>query len=444
VRLRTAGVAVMVVTVVLIIAAGILLAALRSELAGAVRESARLRAGDVAAALNSGTPPRILSVSDDEDLIQVIDADGAVVASSKNVRGRPPVARLKPGEAKSVRHLPGVTGRLHFLIVATGARVDRRPVTVLVARESEIIHSSTTFLTDAFLVGIPLLALLVGATTWWLTGRALAPVDAIRTEVDEISGSQLHRRVPEPLSSDEVGRLAVTMNRMLERVELAAGAQRQFASDASHELRSPVATIRQHAEVALAHPERTTTAELAAVVLTEDLRVQRLVEDLLLLARTGEGGMAHRGHAVDLDDVVFDEASRIRSTSKLRVDLGAVSAGRVVGEETHLRRLVRNLVDNAIRHATSQIRLSLATDDRTVTLRVEDDGAGVAAADRGRIFERFVRLDEARSRDDGGSGLGLAIVADIAIHNGGTVGLATSDLGGAAFTVTLPAAVEPR
>lgn len=436
--MRTAGVAVLVVSVALVISGGLLISALRSQLASAVRESARLRAGDVAAALNSGTPPGSLSVSDDEDLIQVVAADGSVVASSRNVKGRPPVADLAPGQAKSVNRLPGDHEHRRFLIVATGARVDHQRVTVLVARESEIITSSTEFVAEALAVGIPLLLLVVGATTWWLTGRALAPVDAIRTEVDEISGAQLHRRVPESPSSDEVGRLAVTMNRMLGRLEAAANAQRRFASDASHELRSPVASIRQHAEVALAHPERTTTTELATTVLAEDLRVQRLVEDLLLLARTEEGGVKHRQHAVDLDDIMIDEATRIRSTSQLRVDMGSVSAGRVAGDEAHLRRLVRNLVDNAMRHAAGEIRLSLVAEDETVILRVEDDGAGVAEEDRDRIFERFVRLDEARSRDDGGSGLGLAIVRDIALHHDGHVRVGSSKLGGAAFELVLP------
>ena len=438
VRLRTAGVAVLVISIALVLAAVVLTSALKSELYSAIRESARLRADDVAAALNSGTPPKSLAVSDNEDLIQVVTADGRVIASSRNIRGKPPVSALKPGHAETVQRLPIKDTHRGFIIVASGARVRNTPVRVLVARENDIAESSTHFLEGRLALGIPLLLLLVGGTTFLLTGRALAPVEAIRSEVDEISGSDLDRRVPEPKSSDEIGRLAVTMNRMLGRLEAASDTQRRFVSDASHELRSPVAIIRQHAEIALAHPERTTTQELAETVLAENLRVQRLVEDLLLLART-EGSESHqRWHSVDLDDIVIEEATRIRATSGLRVDMGSVSAGRVNGDEAQLKRLVRNLVDNAMRHTSTQIRLTLAVDGESVGLCVEDDGAGVAEVDREHIFERFVRLDEGRSRDDGGSGLGLAIVKDLALLHGGDVQVRTSALGGAAFDVTLP------
>lgn len=433
----------LVLGVALVISAAVLVSLLRAHLTDQVRASARLRADDVAAALNSGTPPKSLAVTNDEDIIQVVAGNGSVIASSRNVEGEPRIADLAPGRSITVTRLPSDNEHRGFLVVATKAHVDAQPVTVLVARADELIVTSTQSVSFLLAVGVPVLLLLVGATVWWLTGRALSPVEAMRREVDEISGSELHRRVPDPPGADEIARLASTMNRMLDRLEGAAVAQRRFISDASHELRSPVAVIRQHAEIALAHPDRTTTTELAETVLAEDLRVQRLVEDLLLLARTEEQGLRHRWHTVDLDDIVIDEAGRIRSTSELQVDMGAVSAGRVTGDEAHLRRMVRNLVDNAMRHATSRLRLSLATVEGTVVLRIEDDGRGVAEADRERIFERFVRLDEARARDDGGSGLGLAIVSDIAGGNGGAVTVERSDLGGAAFEVRLPSHPDP-
>jgi signal transduction histidine kinase len=148
--------------------------------------------------------------------------------------------------------------------------------------------------------------------------------------VDEISAAQLHRRVPQPDADDEIGRLAATMNRMLARLEGARNSQRRFVSAASHELRSPITTIRQHAEVALAHPDGTTTEELAEVVLAEELRIQGLVEDLLLLARADEQAPPPLA-PVDFDDLVFEEASRLRSTTSLRVDTSAVGAARVHG-----------------------------------------------------------------------------------------------------------------
>ncbi len=156
------------------------------------------------------------------------------------------------------------------------------------ARALVDVLDTTTAITRLLIIGLPVMLVVVALTTWFAVGRALAPVEAIRREVDEISAAQLHRRVPQPKADDEIGRLAATMNRMLDRLESARNSQRRFVSDASHELRSPITTIRQHAEVALAHPDRTTTRELADVVLAEEQRMQRLVEDLLLLARADE------------------------------------------------------------------------------------------------------------------------------------------------------------
>jgi signal transduction histidine kinase len=292
-------------------------------------------------------------------------------------------------------------------------------------------------------VGLPLLLAVVAVTTWIVVGRALAPVEAIRTEVDAISAAALHRRVPDPPADDEIGRLARTMNHMLARLEQAQARQRRLVSDASHELRSPVAAIRQHAEVALAHPDRTTVGELAGTVLAEDLRLQRLAEDLLLLTRADEHTLALRRRPVDLDDLVLAEARRLRGANGLRVDTSAVSAGRVEGDAAALRRMVRNLADNAARHADGRLALSVAERDGVVRLEVEDDGPGIPMADRERVFERFVRLDDARARDDGGSGLGLAIVAELVAAHGGTVAIGSSSLGGARVEVTLPRPAGP-
>jgi signal transduction histidine kinase len=198
------------------------------------------------------------------------------------------------------------------------------------------------------------------------------------------------------------------MNRMLDRLQRVQARQRRFVSDASHELRSPVAAIRQHAEVALAHPGRATTAELAGTVLAEDLRIQRLVEDLLVLAGADEHALAPRRRPVDLDDLVFEEARRLRDATDLRINTGEVCCPgprRPLG----LRRVLRNLGDNAAQHASTRVRFALDERIDAAVLAVDDDGPGIPEADRARVFERFVRLDDARARDDGGSGLGLAI-----------------------------------
>jgi signal transduction histidine kinase len=227
------------------------------------------------------------------------------------------------------------------------------------------------------------------------------------------------------------------MNRMLARLEEARNSQRRFVSDASHELRSPITTIRQHAEVALAHPDRMTAEELAEVVLAEQLRMQRLVEDMLLLARADEHIAPSRA-PVDLDDLAFEEARRLRSTTSLLVDTSAVGAARVHGDLDALRRVVRNLGENAARHATGRIDIAVADRGSDVVLTVDDDGPGIPESERNRVLQRFVRLDEARSRDDGGSGLGLSIVDEVTRAHGGSVSIAQSRLGGARIEVTLP------
>ncbi|MGH8885219.1 MAG: sensor histidine kinase, partial [Egibacteraceae bacterium] len=442
VRIRTTVAAVVVVGVAMAVGAVVLVAALRTTLTRGVRTAASLRAADVAAVLESGTGPGGLAVGGVGDLlIQVLDESGAVIASSPNVEGQPPVApRLRPGESAEV-DVP--VDDDSFLAVAVAADTPDGRLTVVVARTVDPVSSATSTVTGLLAAGLPALLLVVAATTWRVVGRALAPVEAIRNEVDEISAAELHRRVPTPPGNDEIARLAVTMNRMLGRIERAQIRQRRFISDASHELRSPVASIRQHAEVALAHPDRTTTAELAGTVLAEDLRVQRLIDDLLLLARADEHTLQLRWRPVDLDDLVFAEARRLRDTTDLRVDTTAVSAGRVHGDTSGLRRVLRNLSDNAARHAHGRINLALAERDGTVFLAVDDDGSGIPEAERERVFERFVRLDDARSRDEGGSGLGLAIVSELVAAHGGTVVITDSSLGGARIEVSLPGVGEP-
>jgi len=210
-------------------------------------------------------------------------------------------------------------------------------------------------------------------------------------------------------------------------------------ADASHELRSPIASIREQAEVAAAHPDRTTTRALAEHVAAESRRMQRLVDDLLLLARADDQSLALRQRPVDLDDIVFDGARELRrDATALRVDTTRVSPARVLGDETALARIVGNLAENAARHARTTVAFTLAEHAGAVVLDIDDDGAGVPTADRARVFERFVRLDDARARDDGGSGLGLAIVAQLVTAHGGDVEILDSPLGGARVEIRLP------
>jgi signal transduction histidine kinase len=437
VRVRTTAVATAVVGLALLIGGITLVVAMRETLTDVVRSAARVRATDTAAALEAGTDPSFVDEADEDDdlFIQIIDDEGEVVASSPLVTGEAAVADLEPGASARVS-IPADDD--DFLAVAAEADTDDGRFSVIAARTLDAVNESTEVVADLLTLGLPLLLVVVAATTWAVVGRSLAPVESIRREVDEISAAELHRRVPAPAGSDEIARLAATMNRMLGRLEEGQARQRRFIADASHELRSPVASIRQHAEVAISHPELTSVGELSETVYAENRRVERLVDDLLLLARADEHTLQLRRRPVDLDDLVFDEARRLRDATDLRIETTAVSAGRVSGDAASLRRVLRNLGDNAARHARGHVAFALGEHDGAVQLDVDDDGPGIAADDRQRVFERFVRLDDARARDSGGSGLGLAIVAEVVSAHGGAITISDSGLGGARVEVRFP------
>ena len=323
------------------------------------------------------------------------------------------------------------------------ASADGQEYVVSVAVSLEEVDDSTSALVPLLLVGVPLVLLVVGGTTWMVATRALAPVERIRREVEQITGDRLDRRVPEPRSRDEIHRLALTMNQMLGRLQDSRDRQQQFVADASHELRSPLANIRQTAEVARTHPGALPEGELADAVLGESARMQRLVEQLLVLTRADEGAVVRTVQDVDLDDLALAEASRVRR-SGLDVDTTGVTSGRVRGDRTSLAQVVRNLVDNAARHADAAIAVTVRAAGDHVELSVDDDGLGIPRDQRERVFERFVRLDEARARDAGGSGLGLAIVMEIVAAHGGTVAVSSGPRGGARFVVRLPVATSAR
>jgi signal transduction histidine kinase len=273
-----------------------------------------------------------------------------------------------------------------------------------------------------------------------VVGRALRPVEDIRARVETISARRLDARVPQPATPEEVARLARTMNEMLGRLQRAVEEQRRFIADASHELRSPLARMRAELEVDAVHPGSADPAATAASVLDETVALQRLVDDLLLLARGDAGALEAAGWGpVDLDEVVDRVAGDLRAAGERRVDARGVRPAQVTGSPDQLRRVVANLLDNAVRHARDRIVVTLAElPGGRVELVVSDDGPGVPPADQERVFQRFTRLDDARSARDGGAGLGLAIARDIAERHGGTL---TLDPGrpGARFVLTLPA-----
>jgi signal transduction histidine kinase len=311
--------------------------------------------------------------------------------------------------------------------------------TVVALPSLEEVRRSVTALSQALWVAIPLSVLVVGGLAWFLTGRALRPVERMRTEVDEITHTTLHRRVPDPGTADEVGRLARTMNAMLDRLERAQEQQRRFVSDASHELRSPLTTIKASVEIAARHPVESRWQQAATTVLSETDRLDGLVGDLLELARLDEAtSLAPAAIDIDLDELVRAEVARHRGDTTIAIDTSALSAARIRGDHSQITRVVRNLIDNAHRHSRERVEISLHSDGGEAVLRVDDDGAGIPEGDRERVFERFTRLDEGRARSAGGAGLGLALVKAVVTAHRGTVVVADAPAGGARFEVRLP------
>jgi signal transduction histidine kinase len=438
IRVRTTGLAVVVVGLAMAAGMAILVHVFRESLLGELEVSARLRAGELAVDVGGGLDLR--TVHTEDLVVQLVDRDGRILASTPNAAGLPLLARPAPDDAQEVA-APVDPGT--FLVVAEDVGPedvgpDPGSPTLILGASTEGVTDTSAAILELVGVGLPIMLLVVAATTWAVVGRALAPVEQIRREVASITAAQLHRRVPDPPGDDEIGRLARTMNEMLNRLEHAQDRQRRFVADASHELRTPVASIRQHAEVALAHPERSSVRSLAETVLAEVLRMQRLVSDLLVLAASDERSALLRRRPVDLDDLVFAVAGDLRASSTLRVDTTAVSAGRVTGDGPALRRVLTNLVDNAARHTRNSVRFALTTVEDTVILIVDDDGPGIPESDRQRVLERFVRIDTARARNAGGSGLGLAIVAEIVHAHRGAIQIGESPLGGTRITVRLP------
>ncbi|WP_460352111.1 sensor histidine kinase [Actinoallomurus acanthiterrae] len=279
--------------------------------------------------------------------------------------------------------------------------------------------------------GLPFAVPFVGLIAWFVTGRALRPVEAIRAKMAAISAHALDQRVPVPATGDEITRLALTTNETLDRLEHAHHRQQRFVADASHELRTPLAGLRNSLEIALAYPERTDWPSTVATALADVDRLQRLAEDLLLLASPAQATPT----TSDLADIVEEQVAERAHTGDGPAFTARTTRPALVREsETRLARIVRNLLDNAARHARTEVTAAVAVTDGGVTLTVADDGPGVPPEDRERIFERFVRLDDARTRADGGAGLGLTIVRELVTGLGGTVRVT----GRSTFVVTLP------
>ena len=442
VRVRTTVFATLVVTAALVAGAILLLVVQQRALVAGLERNARNRATDVAALAKRGALPKTLTAAkEDAAFTQVIGPNGNVLAASKNLNREGRVLASIPSRSKVLvmsRSLRAFDGD-RFRIAARQVDTPTGQAIVYAGDRLEAVDDATQQLALVLGIGLPLLVGLVAVTTWLVTGRALRPVEAIRSEVSEIREGELHRRVPEPPTHDEVGRLARTMNSMLDRLDDAADRQRRFVSDASHELQSPLTSLRARLEVNLASKSEPAWRTNEREALAEVTEMQQLVDDLLTMARLDARVDSPNRVPVDLDDLVLRETERLRNGARVTVDIHRVSAGQVRGDLDQLRRAVRNVLDNAERHANHQVSISVQETGSTIEVRIADDGTGVPVEDRERIFERFSRLDDARTRDGAGTGLGLAITREIVEAHDGRITVEDAEPG-ACFVLRFPAA----
>jgi signal transduction histidine kinase len=414
VRLRATLAATAIVAVALGGASAVLVGVLSGSLQDSAVMEANRRATVTADLLAAGVPPLPPPGGRPSGSVTTIAPDVLVVGDPAAPKALLAVA---PGDPAATWAPDGA-----YAVAVKQVRTTGGEVLVQARASLQPAAAALATLQAVLLPGIPALLLLVAGLTWLAVGRALAPVSAIRRELADITASDLHRRVPIPPARDEITRLAKTTNQTLDRLERAVGRHRRFVADAAHELRSPLAVLRTRLEVA---PRQGLTAEaLTAEALTDVDRIQRLTADLLLLARLDAGEPPEQLQEVDLGQVAAEEAARTRPRTQVRVELRIGSGLVVRGSGEQLRRLVANLVDNAVRHAHSTVVVRLERRDGDAVLEVTDDGPGIPVEHQEAVFDRFTRLDEARDRDAGGSGLGLAIARDIAAHHGGTLVMA--------------------
>jgi signal transduction histidine kinase len=438
VRARATVLALLVCAVLLAAAGALVVRTVDRNLTSSSDDLSRSRARDLLDQAAAGDLPAVLRNVNDDGVAQVVAADGTVLAASPNIQGRAAIVEpgsTAEGEQRTIRAPDDSETETYRVWVQAGESPDGR-VTVVVGSSLESVQEATSALRRALEIGGPLLLVALGIVVWLVLGGVLARLDRIRAEVDAISHDQLDRRVAEDGRRDEVGRLAATMNRMLARVDHSVQRQRRLVADVSHDLQGPLATQRVSVELALSTPGTVDTEVLRDEVLGATGQMERLVDDLLVLASADEGPPV-RAVALDLDAVVLEEAARARNATDRVVDTTGVSAGPVRANPDELRRIVRNLLDNACTHARTRVELRVAVTGDEVVLDVLDDGPGVPEDERELVFERFQRGDPARTRGAPGTGLGLPIARSLAERAGG--GLELGDEGpGAHLRLTLP------
>lgn len=448
-RLRLTATAVLVLAIGLLAGALLITGVLRQALRGGVDDAARQQARGIAELVVEGRLPDPLPQKDPSGTVQVLDGALRVLSASAGgdrlvpLVGPADLLRLRRGGAEDLSgaRLAG-SGTLRVVGVVADTVDGQR--TVVVALPAGQAASSLRTVVVILALALPLLVAGVGLLVWRLVGSALRPVESLRASAARITTSGAADRLPVPRAS-ELAVLASTLNAMLDRLAGAEMRTRAFVADAAHELRTPLTTLRLQLEIAATHPGDLSDGALAAELVPDVERLTRLVEDLLMLARADAGALSAVRRPVDLAAVARQVASGPGWRVPVVVQASPGPASPPLNADPDaMTRVVRNLVDNAVRHAVSKVVVQVASGAESVRLRVTDDGAGIGAADLERVRQRFVRLDAARARDAGGTGLGLAIVAELARAHAGSLDL-TSDGHGVQATVTLPTGRdEPR
>jgi signal transduction histidine kinase len=435
---------VLVVAGALLAAGWIMLMLLQDYLTASTETSAQRKADDVIALLADEDLEEageyIGSTAHAGQYVQILDPSGRVFASSDPAVAALPITALRPGPGETlteeVSELPGVDDD-DLLIIASGVDVGDDVYAVVVASTVQVQEDTVSAVAWFVLGLIPVLLVAVGVLVWVLVGRSLRQVERIRRQVSRINIRRLGGRVDVPPTDDEIHALALTMNSMLDRLQASEQEQRRFVADASHELRSPLATLNAAVEVAAADPSNATWNDMKDVFAGETARMRYLVEDLLTLARADDGGLPLDAADVDLDDVLHEEIRRLRTTSKHRIEAD-LQPVRITGDPRRVGQVLRNVLDNADRHARSLIRISLTTRPGSAVIHIDNDGDPVPEGDRQRIFHRFVRLDESRDRGSGGSGLGLAIAESIMSAHHGSIRALDGPEGECRFELEFP------
>ena len=442
-RLTVAGTA--LAAMIFTVGGAIVIILYHQSLTDSVRHTVAHTAAEVAAQITSAgklPDPIPMPVGPGVPRVQVLDSRNHVITGDPASAGQPAILRLAPGLSRqqAVVHRLSQLDASSAAVCAVRAATPHGPVTVVAALTLDPAGARTRAAAE-FTAALSAVALAVVGTVAWLTaGRTLRPVEWMRRQATEITASgDLSGRLADP-GAGELARLGGTLNEMLTSLERSVDRQRRFVADAAHELRTPLAGMTAALEVAHRHPD--TSETLIPDLLAGHRRLSHLVNDLLVLAAL-DGGAAQRAEPVDLAGVVTD-CSRRHVPDGINLRLGHLARVFVLGDESQLSRVVSNLVENALRYAKSVVELAVRTDSGQAVISVADDGPGIPVADRERIWERFVRLDDDRSRASGGSGLGLAMVRELAAAHGGTAVVASRDPGpGTAFLVRLPI-TQPR